>query len=222
MNLRDRRRAGAGLVVVGAGATGLEVIDIAQAEQGGESRPIRAVDDHVSGRPPKLAQRSVELVGGRSVLADLDDDFVVAVGDPEIRRELIGAAESVGLLPADPIVHPRAACAPGVRLGAGSVVYPNAVLSTDVAVGEHCLVYMLVSLGHDVVLGRNCVITPGVNLSGNVVVEDDVFIGTGAVVVPGIRIGRGATIGAGSVVTKDVEPGVVAFGNPARERRTAR
>jgi acetyltransferase-like isoleucine patch superfamily enzyme len=32
----------------------------------------------------------------------------------------------------------------------------------------------------------------------------------------GITIGEGALIGAGSVVTKDVPPGAVVAGNPAR------
>jgi acetyltransferase-like isoleucine patch superfamily enzyme len=32
----------------------------------------------------------------------------------------------------------------------------------------------------------------------------------------GITIGEGATVGAGSVVTKDVPPGTVVVGNPAR------
>jgi acetyltransferase-like isoleucine patch superfamily enzyme len=41
-------------------------------------------------------------------------------------------------------------------------------------------------------------------------------IGSGATLLCGITIGEGATVGAGSVVTKDVPPGVVVAGNPAR------
>ena len=41
-------------------------------------------------------------------------------------------------------------------------------------------------------------------------------IGSGATLLCGITIGEGAMIGAGSVVTKDVEPGMVVAGNPAR------
>ena len=36
------------------------------------------------------------------------------------------------------------------------------------------------------------------------------------VLLPGVRIGARALIGAGSVVTKDVAPGMVVAGNPAR------
>jgi maltose O-acetyltransferase len=36
--------------------------------------------------------------------------------------------------------------------------------------------------------------------------------------MPGVTIGDDAIIGAGSVVTRDVQPGGVAVGNPARVR----
>lgn len=41
-------------------------------------------------------------------------------------------------------------------------------------------------------------------------------IGSGATILCGVVIGEGATVGAGSVVTKDVPPGAVVAGNPAR------
>ena len=49
-----------------------------------------------------------------------------------------------------------------------------------------------------------------------VVIEDDVFIGMNSMILKGVTIGRGSIIGAGSVVTKDIPPGVLAAGNPAR------
>lgn len=41
-------------------------------------------------------------------------------------------------------------------------------------------------------------------------------IGSGATLLAGITIGERALVGAGSVVTKDVPPGAVVAGNPAR------
>jgi UDP-2-acetamido-3-amino-2,3-dideoxy-glucuronate N-acetyltransferase len=41
-------------------------------------------------------------------------------------------------------------------------------------------------------------------------------IGSGAVLLCGITIGERAMVGAGAVVTKDVPPGAVVAGNPAR------
>ncbi len=41
-------------------------------------------------------------------------------------------------------------------------------------------------------------------------------IGSGAVILAGVTIGEGALVGAGATVTRDVAPGAVVVGNPAR------
>ena len=43
-----------------------------------------------------------------------------------------------------------------------------------------------------------------------------VWIGMGACILPGVRVGEGAIVGAGAVVSRDVEPYMIAVGNPAR------
>ena len=52
--------------------------------------------------------------------------------------------------------------------------------------------------------------------SAPITLEDNVWLGGGVVVLPGVTIGRDTVVGAGSVVTRDLPPGVVAVGNPAR------
>jgi acetyltransferase-like isoleucine patch superfamily enzyme len=54
---------------------------------------------------------------------------------------------------------------------------------------------------------------------GPVTIEDRVWLPWRVFVMPNVTIGRGAILGAGSVVTKDVEPGVLAAGSPARTVR---
>ncbi len=48
------------------------------------------------------------------------------------------------------------------------------------------------------------------------VVERGASIGANATLICGVRIGAGALVGAGSVVTRDVPPGMLVVGNPAR------
>lgn len=73
------------------------------------------------------------------------------------------------------------------------------------SIGANCWVNQQVTIGKD-------------SFSRAPRIEDDVVIATGAIVIGGITIGKGAHIGAGAVVTKDVPPGVVAVGVPAKYR----
>jgi acetyltransferase-like isoleucine patch superfamily enzyme len=42
------------------------------------------------------------------------------------------------------------------------------------------------------------------------------YVGAGALVLPGVTVGEGAVVAAGAVVTRDVPPGVIVAGVPAR------
>jgi acetyltransferase-like isoleucine patch superfamily enzyme len=48
------------------------------------------------------------------------------------------------------------------------------------------------------------------------VVGDDVWIGWNATILKGVTIGAGAVVEPGAVVTRDVPPGAIVGGNPAR------
>jgi len=74
------------------------------------------------------------------------------------------------------------------------------------------------SVGSDVVIRQN--VTIGIadlsDRNAKPVIGDGVQIGAGAVIVGNIVVGEGAVIGANAVVTKDVPPGAVMGGIPAR------
>jgi bifunctional UDP-N-acetylglucosamine pyrophosphorylase/glucosamine-1-phosphate N-acetyltransferase len=53
------------------------------------------------------------------------------------------------------------------------------------------------------------------------VVEDDVFIGSDTMLVAPVKVGKGAKTGAGAVVTRDVPPGQVVYGVPAKAKEEA-
>lgn len=72
-------------------------------------------------------------------------------------------------------------------------------------------------LGHD---GPNAVLNRAYNVAlegvGPVRIKDNVFIGHNAIVMPDVTIGPNAIVAAGAVVTKNVPPGSVVGGVPAR------
>ncbi len=51
---------------------------------------------------------------------------------------------------------------------------------------------------------------------GDIVIEDEVWIGVGTIILSGVTIGEGAVVAGGAVVTRDVPPGAIVVGSPAR------
>ncbi len=51
---------------------------------------------------------------------------------------------------------------------------------------------------------------------GDIILDNDVWLGTNVTVNAGVTIGAGSVVASGSVVTKDIPPGVLAAGVPAK------
>ena len=51
-------------------------------------------------------------------------------------------------------------------------------------------------------------------------IGENCFVGGRSLIMPGVTVGDGCVVGAGSIVTKDVPPGSVVAGNPARILRS--
>ena len=111
-----------------------------------------------------------------------------------------------------------------VSIGSGTVLEHHVQIGDRVRIHSQAFVPEYTQLEDDCWIGPNVVITnakyprsPGVkdNLSG-VRVCRGAKIGANTTVLPGVVIGADALVGAGSVATKDVAPGAVVAGNPAR------
>lgn len=147
--------------------------------------------------------------------------YLIAIADPAVRLRLAALLDGRAGAPAT-LVHPRAILSPSAELATGCLVMGGAYLSCEVRLGPHSQVQYNATVGHDSVLGERVTVCPGGNVSGAVLLGDGSTVGSNAVVLQGRTVGAGAFVGAAAVVTRDVAPGAVVVGCPARPmERTA-
>ncbi len=104
-----------------------------------------------------------------------------------------------------------------VEVGAGTTIDRATLGETRVGAGTK--IDNLVQVAHNVRIGRRCLIAAQTGIAGSAVIEDDVVIAGQVGIGDHVRIGRGAVVLALSGVTKDVPPGTVVSGFPARPHR---
>lgn len=194
------------MFVAGAGGVGRETFDALLATG---DQAAAFLDDALAGR----VVRGLPVVRPDEAMAPAA--YVIGIAAPDVRRRLAELLDGRGLV-ARSVVHPRAVIGPETLIAAGAVVLANAHISSSISIGYHSQVHYNATVGHDCVLRSRVTVYPGANVSGSVVLEDDVTVGSNAVVLQGRRVGRGAFVGAGAVVTRDVDPGAVVIGAPAR------
>lgn len=100
-----------------------------------------------------------------------------------------------------------------INYGGSISASSHVTIEQDTTIGPHCLI--LDNDFHELDPARR----NEVPLSRPVVLEKNVWLGARVIVLPGVRIGQDSVIGAGSVVTRDIPPGVLAAGVPAKVLR---
>jgi len=117
------------------------------------------------------------------------------------------------------------------EVGRDSMIGTFVEIQAGVKIGDrtrvqsHTFICEMVTIGNDVFVGHgimfiNDTMPPQVDRDQwrITTIEDGASIGSNATLLP-VTIGKDAVVGAGSVVTKDVPPGAVVAGNPARVMR---
>ena len=115
----------------------------------------------------------------------------------------------------------------GSRIGAFVEIQRDAVVGRRVRIQSHSFICSGVRIEDDVFVGHNVTFINDRHPSAegartgewtleSTLVKARASIGSGAVVMCGVTIGEDARIGAGAVVVRDVAPGAVVAGVPAR------
>jgi sugar O-acyltransferase (sialic acid O-acetyltransferase NeuD family) len=155
----------------------------------------------------------------RTALAGKPNAQVLAVpGSPasfRTRRELIeGLGVSAGRYAR--VVHPMARVSPHASLGHNVLIMAGVVITFNARIGNHVCLLPNTVVHHDSSVGDFTLVGSNVTVAGNTMVGDNCYIGSGTSIRNGLNIGAGALLGLGSNLIRDVGPGAVFAGNPAK------
>jgi len=101
-----------------------------------------------------------------------------------------------------------------VEIGALTTVCQGTI--EDTVVGDYVKIDDHVHIAHNCNIGARSCIAAGTKFGGGVVVGEKVWIGLSATIMNKVRIGDYALVGVGANVIRDVSPGDVVIGNPAK------
>ena len=104
-------------------------------------------------------------------------------------------------------------------MGQDVLINRDAVLPDPayLSIGSNVVIGTCSLIGHDGSVGMlNRAYGETLDAVGKLDIRDNVFVGHQAVVLPGVTIGPNALVAAGAVVTRDVPPGAIVGGCPAR------
>jgi acetyltransferase-like isoleucine patch superfamily enzyme len=122
------------------------------------------------------------------------------------------------------------------KIGTFVEIQAGCIIGKNVKVSSHTFICTGVTVEDNVFIGHNVSFIndryPRSTVDGRLqvpedwecsptLVKEEASIGTSATILCGVTIGERAIVGAGSVVTRDVPPGAIVVGNPARILRSA-
>ncbi|MBN2071277.1 MAG: N-acetyltransferase [Candidatus Krumholzibacteriota bacterium] len=109
-------------------------------------------------------------------------------------------------------------------------IWNNSVIDYGCTIGNNVKIHCNIYVAQFTVIEDDVFMAPGVTIANDIhpgcpdsgecmrgpVLKKGCRLGVNVTVVPYVTIGEGTLVGSGSVVTRDLPPGVLAYGNPAR------
>lgn len=159
------------------------------------------------------------MIKGTHSLSEFDPEkfeVIIAVGDPQLREELIKK------LPSNTkfftFIHPTTQImSKDVEIGEGSFIGANSIITTNVKIGKHSILNRGCQIGHDTVCGDFLSMMPGSIISGNCKIGDKVYLGTNSSIREKINICSNVTIGLNGGVINDIKEEGIYVGLPVKK-----
>jgi acetyltransferase-like isoleucine patch superfamily enzyme len=119
------------------------------------------------------------------------------------------------------------------QIGVQVSVWSNTIIDYGCRIGDRVKIHANCYVAQYTVIDDDAFLAPGVSIANDLYPGDEhsarlmtgphigagAQIGVNVTILPYVHIGAGALIGSGSVVTRDIPPGMVAYGNPAKPHR---
>ncbi len=203
------------IVIIGAGGLAKEVAFIIESLKKFEILGFISS----KGKKGERIYKDFKIIGNddAAFLHYVDMSFVIAIGDPKIRRKVYNRYFKKGIKRFPKIIHALSTVAEEIEIEEGVIVYPGSKIMPDTKIKKFTIINANTFVGHDCVVGEFTNLNPSSTISGNVRIGDNVLIGAGAMIHQGLRITNSVTVGIGSVVISDIKKSGTYFGNPAKK-----
>lgn len=144
-----------------------------------------------------------------------DLEISIAVGEPKSREEIYKRVTDSGVRLAT-VIHPGVYIDESSSVGDGVIICEGVTMTSCVRLDDNVYVHPHAVIGHDIHIGKHSVIGSNAEIGGANHIGERVFIGFMAGTLQGLTVGDDAEISAGSIVFRDIAPGMIVMGNPAR------
>ena len=209
------------LIILGAGNSAIEVIDLVNDINRGSSNKIKIVgvlDDNKKLHNKKIL--NVPILGSlKDVKKYKNEKLCITLFSHKnrfIRTKLIKSL-NISSERFFTIIHPNSFIGKNSKIGVGCVVYQNSNIYSKSKIGNFCIINPQVSVAPFSVIENNCFIGFGTMIAVKSKIEKNTYVGNKSMILENIKIKEGSRVLLNSVVNKNFNSKYgIMLGSPAK------